>query len=146
MPPDPLFVLQSLYAALTRGDIAGALAWCHKDIVFTSNVHPELGDRPVELVGAAAIRDYLALVKSRWEVDKAPGKPKPLDLQPGEPREGGTVYNVTVRVSMRHRETGEIFVGSKRQEWVISNGRVSAMAQYLDRDKIMALQQLAALA
>jgi ketosteroid isomerase-like protein len=135
-------IIEEIYAKIRSGTLESVL-WCfHPDFVFSSNAHPEKFGEVVAMVGTDHIIPYLERVRSVWDVDKSPGRPKLPVLDPGEPAERGHVFNVGVRVRMTHRVTGELFVGTKRQEWVIQNGKVAAMSQFLDRDVINVIHDL----
>ncbi len=137
-------IVLGLYAALRADDIDAVKRWCHADFVFTSNAHPGRYGQVVEQVGPENIKPYRDLVERYWEtLDKVEGPPRPPLLGVGEPSERGHVFNVYIRVKMLHRQTRQIFEGTKRQVWIIQHGKISAMAQFLDKDMINAMLKLA---
>ncbi len=140
-PTDPSELITAVYAALRTRDYDTLKTLCHQDFVFSCNVHPVKLDCAVHNVGADKIREFLELVKQNWEVlSNKPGAPKPQVLEQRHPQEQGYVYNVTVKIHMRNRLSGLEFAGSKRQEWLIQDGRVSAMSEFLDIQQIDAMK------
>jgi hypothetical protein len=143
LPEEPSELVEAVYRALSAKDYDTVKILCHDDFVFTSNAHPEKLDCPVQHTGPANVRAYLELVRANWIiVQKQPGAPKPQALVERHPAERGYVYNVTVQVHMINRNSLLEFKGTKRQEWLIQDGKVSAMSQWLDCKQIDAMKSV----
>jgi ketosteroid isomerase-like protein len=137
-------IIFRMYDALRVNDYETVQRLCHEDFVFSSNAHPGRFGEVVEHVGTASVGPYRAMVAELWEtLDKVEGPPRTPELGPGEFGDRGFVFNVYVRLKLRHRASGRVFEGTKRQEWVVQNGKIAAMAQYLDKDLIGCMLELA---
>jgi ketosteroid isomerase-like protein len=137
LPTHPSDLVAAVYKALKTRDYGTLRYLCHDDFLFSSNAHPEKLDSPVQMVGTGTVPAYLELVQANWLVSKnEPGAPKPVSTEIWEVREGGYLYSVTVQVRMQNRKSKLEFEGTKRQEWQIRDGKVSAMSQFLDCKQI----------
>ncbi len=142
LPRDPAGLVAATYAAVNARDYDTLRLLCYPDFVFSCNVDPEKLNSPVQIVGPENIRLHLQRVRKNWEIlQNEAGIPKERMLEKREPRERGYLYVVTLQIHIRNRHTGLEYTGTKRQEWLIQDGKISAMAEWLDCKQIDSMKR-----
>lgn len=138
MAQNPIAVVQAVFAAMERNDRLMMMALFAEDFAFTFNADPDRIGDGTTLVGWTANRAHLDRVQQTWEqLDR-----KVLSMREDAFR--ADQVNVRISFSLRHRASGEIFEGTKRQSWTVRDGIVISMVEVFDQASVHAVQRLAA--
>ena len=129
MRADPEAVIEGLFAAWRLADIEATLSYCSDDIVYQLHVPDSVARFNGELVGKAAVRQYLSEVAAKWDF---------LILEPGPMQiDGGIVREVT-EFKSRLRATGDIIESHKRHIWHVEHGLVTRCEEFQDSQLLRA--------
>ena len=133
MRVDPVLLIEGLYEARRRGDLAAATACCHDDILFVFNADPDRigsGDR---LVGIQASVEHLATVAAHWET---------LEARRGPVQGSGSVYSVRIWIKMKPRNGRTILEGTKTHIWTVFDDKIAKLEETMDKNLVHAVQRL----
>lgn len=134
----PVETVQDLFAARRAGDFVRMNALCAEAFAFTFNADPHRIGMGTTLIGWRAVTEHLARVDGTWEqVESVVEFMRPA---PDDPEQ----VVVQLRFRLRHRASGHVLEGLKRQEWTVRDGIATRATEILDRDAIHAFQRFAA--
>ena len=127
--PTPLTVVQELYAAFDRGDIAGLLARLHPNVAWAANVDyamPAAKRVPCYEPGSgqAFVARYFERVMQGYEINV---------FAPVGMMAGGAEVAVRIQVDFKIRSTGRRIVSEVIHHWVVDEeGRVTRFRDFED--------------
>jgi ketosteroid isomerase-like protein len=134
----PINVIADMYEARRRGDRIQMLAFCAPGMSFSFNIDPDRIGEGTTLIGWDAMHAHFANLKRNWDDLGGDVVRMSEDLhKPGQ-------INAVVSFKLRHRASGDVLKGTKRQEWIVRNGVVTRMTEIFDTKAVHAFQRLAA--
>jgi ketosteroid isomerase-like protein len=134
----PIDVVTDLYEARQKGDRIQMLAYCSPEMTFTFNIDPDRIGEGSTLIGWDAMHAHFANLKRNW--DDLGGEV----LNVSEDRHKPDQINALVSFKLRHRASGDVLKGKKRQEWIVRDGVITRMTEIFDAKAVHAFQRLAA--
>jgi ketosteroid isomerase-like protein len=102
-------------------------------VIVTMNARPDQPGEGVTLIGVQALNAHLATVAALWEE---------LSYDVGALVDDGPRVRCQVRMAVRHRESGAVLDGSKRQIWTVRDGVVVALEGIFDSASVDAILRL----
>lgn len=130
---NPIDVVRDIYAARSAGDRSRMFASIHASVIFTTNARPDKAGDGATVVGLAASLAHLQSVAEHWSEER---------FEPGRLRIDGDTVTCRVAIALRHRRTGTLLDGHKRQIWTIRTGQVRSMAEIFDAELVNAIHRL----
>ena len=131
---DPETIVDAAYAAWRLQDEEAWLAYCAESVVYTLHVPTDLFPFGGSSVGKEAARRRLCMIWDLWEF---------LEMAPGQLTVDGCVVRALVTFRCRHRSTGRLLEGRKRNVWRVENGLVTRYETFHDLERVRAFMRLA---
>jgi ketosteroid isomerase-like protein len=134
---EPLTIVNDMYRARAAGDRIKMMALCSEQMTFSFNADPDKIGHGTTFIGWQAIHEHFARIRQHWdELDSEILKISADRDTPGQ-------INAQVRFTLRHRASGEVFDGVKRQEWIVRDSIITRMTEYFDTNMLHAFQRFA---
>lgn len=134
MRTDSLGVVKGLVAAWTLQDVDATLAYIHEDADYSLNNGTDPEPSAVVFKGRHDIGRVLQRFCQDWDI---------LRYSAGPWLDDGTTLRGQVAFSYRHRESGEVFEGTKRIVWRVDGRKVVACDEYIDGALLTAFLRMA---
>lgn len=134
----PIVIVNEIYRARAAGDRIKMMALCSEQMTFSFNADPDKIGDGTTLIGWQAMHEHFGRIRLHW--DDLDSQVLKVTVDHHMPEQ----INAQVRFTLRHRASGEVFDGVKRQEWIVRAGIVTRMTEYFDTKMIHAFQRLAA--
>lgn len=126
-------VVNGFYAAWILRDVPALLAYLSDDVKLTQHFEDPALPFAGATVGKRALKARIEMIFNDWVFDHA----KPINIP---------VDHETMRTRcpcvIRHIATGQSFDGSLRHVWVVREGRIVQIDEYLDISRLKAFLRL----
>ena len=120
-------IVSAFHAACSKGNVDGALSWCHDDVTqYLNAAIPDAG--PVSLFGKAELRSFLTQAVHLCESATVPTS--------FTFREG--VGRAQIEANVMHRKTRNALSGTFRQFVIFKGFKIAALEDYHDAAKTKA--------
>ena len=120
-------IVGAFHAACSKGNVDGALTWCHDDVTHYLNAGiPDAG--PVSLFGKAELRSFFTRAVHLCE-----SKTVPTTFTF---REG--IGRAQIEANVMHRKTRNVLSGTFRQFVTFKGFKIAALEDYHDAAKLKA--------
>lgn len=120
-------IVEAYHAAWSKQDVAGMLAWCHKDVTLFLNAGAPHGG-PLRLYGRAELEVFLSPIV---EVAISMTVPISCNFRNG-------VARTQIEAFIQHRKTGNVLTGTYRQVVLFDGFKILALEEFHDAAKMKA--------
>jgi ketosteroid isomerase-like protein len=130
---DPIDIVRDIYAARAAGDRQRMLASAHPSMIQTTNARPDREGDGDTFIGLPSIMAHLQRVGQHWHEEK---------FEPGRLRVEGEKVTCGIAIALRHKRTGMLLEGQKRQIWTVRDGQVRVLEEVFDAELVNAIHGL----
>lgn len=133
MQNGPEAIVDAFYAAWILRDIETVAAYFSDNFRLSQHFSDPMLPFTGETIGKAAALARLQMILGEWRF---------LKFEPTLTVADGTSVRTTCPFILQHLRTGEIFDGSFRHIWRVSDGKLASVDEYLDVDRLRAFLRL----